>query len=196
MYKELRHYIEDILNENWIRDSESPYSSPVVVVRKKDGTLRLCVDYRKLNAKTIPDRHPLPCIQNVINNLGRNKYFTILDQSKAYHLLHLHPDSYKMTAFITPWGFYAWPRIAFGFMNAPALFQRFMEKCLQGYRDDFVVPYLDDLLIYSVSFDDHILHLCLVFERLRQYGVKVEASKCQFFKYEVSCLGRVTAAGG
>ena len=102
LYEELKHYIEDLLNKNWIRDSKSPYSSPVVAVRKKDGTPRLCADYRKLNAKTIPDRHPLPHIQNVIDNLGGNTYFTLLDQSKPYRQLHLHPDSRKMTAFIIP----------------------------------------------------------------------------------------------
>ena len=102
LYEELKHYIEDLLNKNWIRDSKSPYSSPVVAVRKKDGTPRLCVDYRKLNAKTIPDRHPFPHIQNVIDNLGGNTYFTLLDQSKPYRQLHLHPDSRKMTAFIIP----------------------------------------------------------------------------------------------
>ena len=105
LYNELKMYIEDLLSKKWIVYSSSSYSSPVVVVRKKDGSIRMCCDYRKLNVKTIPGRYPVPRIHNIIDNLGGNQYFTLLDQSKAYHQLHLHPDSRRLTAFITPWSF-------------------------------------------------------------------------------------------
>ena len=106
LHNELKMYIEDLLNKQWIINSSSPYSSPVVAVRKKDGTMRFCCDFWKLNAKTEPDRHPLPRNQNIVDRLGGNRYFMLLDQSKAYHQPHLHPDSQKLTAFITHWGFY------------------------------------------------------------------------------------------
>ena len=102
LYNELKTHIEDLLNTKWIVHSSLFYSSPVAIVRKKDGSIRMCCDYRKLIAKTIPDRYPLPCIQNILDNLGGNQYFTLLDHSKTYHQLHLHPDSPKSTAFITP----------------------------------------------------------------------------------------------
>ena len=111
-------------------------------------------DYRKLNVKTIPDRHSLPHVQNILDNLGRNQNFILLDQSKAYHQLHLHPDSQKLTAFIPPCGFYEWVRIPFGLMNAPATFQRFMEHYLGDYWDKFAIPYLDNLLIFSKTFEN------------------------------------------
>ena len=106
LYNEVKMYIEDLLNKQWIINSCSPYSSPVVAVRKKDGTIRLCCDYRKLNPKTVPDRYPLQRIQNIIDGLGGNQYFTLLEESKAYLQLHLHLDGQKLTAFITPSGFY------------------------------------------------------------------------------------------
>ena len=102
----MKYYIEDLLNKQWIIHSRSEYSPPVVAVRKKDGTIRLCCDYRWLNQKTIPDRRSLPRIQNVIDNRGSNQFLSLLDQSKAYHQLHLDLEKRRYTAFITPWAFY------------------------------------------------------------------------------------------
>ena len=146
----------------------------------------MCCDYRKLNAKTIPNRHPLPHIQNILDNLGENQYFTLLDQSKAYHQLHLHSDSRKLTTFVTPWGFYERVRISFELINAPATFQMFIERCLGDYRDKFAIPYLDHRLIFSKTFEENLNHIMLVLQRLKKHRIKVKLSKCNFFKQEVS----------
>ena len=190
----MKYYIEDLLNKQWIIHSYSEYSSPVVAVRKQDVTICLCYDYRKLNQKAIPDTHSLLRIQYVIDNFGGNKFFSLLEQSKAYHQLHLDPESRRYTAFITPWGFSERVQVTFGLMNAPACFQRFMEQCLDGYRDDFVIPYLDDLLIYSSSFDEHLQHLKLIFQRWKKFDIKIKASKCKLFDREISYLRRLISS--
>ena len=107
----------------------------------------------------------------MLDNLGGNQYFTLLDQSKVYHQLHLHTDSRILKAFITPWGFYDWVRIPFGLMNAPPTFQRFMEHCLRDYRDNFAIPYLDDLLILSKTFEEHLNHIKLVLQQSKKHEI-------------------------
>ena len=172
LYQELKH-LEDLLNKQWITNSHWEYSSLVVAVRKKDGTLWLCCDYRKLNAETIRDCYPLPRMQDIIDSLSEDQYFSFVGSNKSTLPTAHGPESRKFTAFLTPWLFYEWMYIPFGLMNAPVCFQKFMESCLEEYRDDFAIPYLYNLLVYSESFEDHLTHVRLVLQRLKDMALRL-----------------------
>ena len=196
LYQEVKHYIDDLLANGWIRESYSAYSSPIVCVRKKDGSMRICVDYRKLNLKTRADAQPIPRIQDILDKLGGQKWFTTLDMSKAYHQGYIAEEFRHLTAFITPWTLYEWVRIPFGLRNAPPAFQRYMNQVLRDLKGFICEPYLDDILGFSKTFEQHVADVEVILKRLMEKGIKLRAKKCHFAKQEVRYLGRLISSEG
>ena len=196
LYDDVKSYLNDLIVNGWIQESSSPYASPIVCVRKKDGTLRLCVDYRRLNLKTIADRQPIPRVQDLLDGLHGQKFFSTLDMAKAYHQGYVRDICRKYTAFSTPWALFEWLRIPFGLKNAPAAFQKYMNQALSGLLDKVCLAYLDDILIYGKTFEEHKTNLRLVLQRLKSKGVKLRVEKCEFVKPEVRYLGRLVSENG
>ena len=178
-----------------IQPSNSPWASPVVLVRKKDGTHRFCVNYWELNSVTRADTFPLPRIDDLLDQLGKSAYFSTLDLATGYWQIRVHPNSQEKTAFVTPQGLYEFRVMPFGLTNAPAVFQRLMQYVLMGLNPeegpDFVAVYIDDILVFSRTLEDHIHHLRLVFERLVETGLKLKPAKCHFVRKEVEYLGHI-----
>ena len=191
--KEVARQLELMQNTRVIQPSTSPWASPVVSVRKKDGSHRFCVDYRRLNAVTKLDSYPLPRIDDLLDQLAQTRYFTSLDLASGYWQIRVHQDSVPKTAFITPQGLYEFRVMPFGLTNAPSTFQRLMQELLAGLNppggDAFVSVYIDDVLIYSRTMEDHLAHLRAVLGRLQEAGLKLKPAKCRFMCKEVEFLG-------
>jgi transposase InsO family protein len=194
--KALREYLEEATALGYIRPSESPAGAPILFVPKSDGTLRLCVDYRGLNKVTRKNRHPLPLISEILDRLAGAKIFSKLDLVSAYHRIPIHHEDVWKTAFRTRYGHFEYMVMPFGLTNAPATFQSWINKALAGYIDDFVIVYLDDILIFSSCESEHREHLGKVLNRLRQYALYCKLSKCQFFQNKVEFLGYIVTPGG
>ena len=194
--QEVKEHIKGLLAQNVIRESYSPYAAPVVLVRKKDGSLRLCVDYRRLNAKTVPDAYPLPRIQESLDSLVGAEYFSTLDLASGYHQIAMAPEDQHKTAFSTPFGLFEYTRMPMGLISAPATFQRLMQATMSDFLFQFLLVYLDDLLVYSRTFDEHIDQLDRLLTRLEETGLKLKPSKCQFLRREVTYLGHTISAEG
>ncbi|GBG81140.1 hypothetical protein CBR_g31816 [Chara braunii] len=182
----LRAQLDDLLAKGWIRPSCSPYGVPVLFVRKKNKDLRLCIDYRKLNAQTIKNAGPLPRIDDLLERLGGAKYFSKLNLKSGYHQIEIQPrDRYK-TAFKTRYGHFEWIIMPFGLTNAPTTFQAAMTTEFRDLLDRSVLIYLDDILVYSRSLDEHLGHLRAVLDRLRIAKYKSNRDKCEFAHHGVS----------
>lgn len=185
----VRSIIEEMLDADIIQESHSPYSSPILLVKKKDGETRLCVDYRKLNNLTVKDHYPLPRIDDQLDRLHGCKYFTSLDLCSGYHQIPMAEGSKSLTSFITPDGQYEYNRMPFGLANAPSIFQRLMNKVLGSMRYNSVTVYLDDILIPSKTIDEGLTHLEEVLQALRDEGLTLKLKKCAFLVTSVNYLG-------
>ena len=193
---EVKEHLQDLLDKGVIKPSQSNYASPIVLVRKKNGALRLCVDYRDLNRKVKRDAYPLPRIDESLDVLGGAKYFSTIDLASAYKQVEVDPADRHKTAFTTPFGLFEYNRMPFGLGGAPSTFQRVMQSI---FRDEFLevlIVYLDDIIVFSQDIKTHLQRLEMVFRKLREHGLKIEAKKCQFFRPKVTYLGHVVSADG
>ena len=193
---EVREHIEDLLARGIIRPSSSPYASPIVVVRKKNGDMRMCVDYRKLNAVTRKVSFPLPRIDETLDAVGGARFFSTLDLASGYYQIGMAAEDREKTAFNSPFGLYEFNRMSFGLCNAPATFQRLMQSVMHDHIFRILLCYLDDLLVYSKTFPEHLANLEKTFQRLREVGVKLQPGKCKFVQPEVGFLGHRLSAKG
>ncbi|CAN2387656.1 Reverse transcriptase (RNA-dependent DNA polymerase) [Pristimantis euphronides] len=196
MYQEVKSMVSSMLSNQVIRESQSPWAAPVVLVRKKDGTLRFCVDYRKLNAHTVRDAYPLPRIEESLSALSQAKYFSTLDLASGYWQVPVAGGDKAKTAFILPMGLFEFNRMPFGLSNAPGTFQRLMEHCLGDLNFESVLIYLDDVVVFGSSFEDHLQKLRQVLGRLRDHGLKIKPNKCQLLQQRIEYLGHVVTPEG
>lgn len=192
----MREYLHTNLSKGYIRPSRSPAGAPILFAKKKDGTLRLCVDYRGLNALTVKNRHPLPLIQESLDQLAAGQYFTKLDMRDAYYRIRIKAGDEWKTAFRTRYGHFEYTVMPFGLSNAPASFQSYINSALTGLIDRICVVYLDDVLIYSQTEQEHIEDVQAVLERLRRHQLYAKLSKCEFHKDNVAFLGFIVGRDG
>lgn len=187
--KELKRQLIELLEKGWIRPSCSPYASPVLFVRKHDGSLRLCCDFRALNSHTVKSRYPLPLIDQLYDQLRDASWYTKLDLFSAYHQCPMDTSSIPYTSVVTRYGQFEWLVMPFGLCNAPSTFTRLMNTVFSDYLDDFLVIYLDDLLVYSKSLEEHVQHLRQIFTLMRGQKLFAKRKKCEFASDHVMYLG-------
>ena len=198
--EEVARQLKKMQEARVIQPSSSPWASPVVMVRKKDGSHRFCVDYHHLNSLTKSDTYPLPRIDDLLDQLGQCKYFSTLDLASGYWQIRVARESREKTTFVTPQGLFEFLVMPFGLTNAPAAFQRLMQRVLAGLNPDagpdFVAVYIDDVLVFSRTVEDHLNHLRAVIQRIMEAGLKLKPSKCHFAQREVEYLGHLVTPEG
>jgi hypothetical protein len=195
-HEKVKKTVDELLAKGYICRSFSPWAFPVLLVEKKDGAKRMCVDYRDLNAVTIKNKHPLPHIKDLFDQLQSACVFSKIDLCSGNHKLKIRPEDIQKTAFTYKYGLYENTVMSFGLTNAPTFFMHLMNKVFMDYLDTFVVIFIDDILIYSISEAEHEKHLRLVLQRLREHKLYAKLSKCEFWIVEVPFLGHVISKGG
>ena len=193
---EIKRQLADYLAKGHVEPSSSPFGAPVLFVQKKDGGLRMCVDYRALNKVTIANRYPLPRIDEMLDQLHGARYFSSLDLQAGYHQIRIAPEDVEKTAFRTPYGLYQFKVLSFGLTNAPATFQRVMNDIFRQELGVSVLVYLDDILVFSRTAEEHLQHIRCVLTKLRQHQLFAKLSKCHFGRTELPFLGHVISANG
>ena len=194
--KELKIQLQELLEKGFLRPSVSPWGAPVVFVKKKDGTLQLCVDYRQLNKMTMKNKYPLPGIDDLFDQLKGASVFSKIDLRSGYHQLRIKDtDAHKMM-FRTRYGHYEFLVMPFGLTNAPAAFMDLMNRVFRPYVDQFFVMFINDILVYSKDQENHDAHLQVVLETLRKEMLYEKLSKCEFWLREVSFLGHIVLEEG
>ena len=194
--EKVQELLKDMLQKGVISPSKSPWASPIVLVKKKDGTTRFCVDYRKVNEVTRKDAYPIPRVDDTLDTLAGSAWFTTLDLKSGYWQVEVAAEHREKTAFCTQEGLFEFNVKPFGLCNAPATFQRLMNSVLAGLQWSSCLVYIDDIIIVGKTFDQHLFNLQQVFHRLKQAGLKVQPSKCQFLQQKVSFLGHVISPNG
>ena len=194
--KELKKYLTENLEKGYITPSQASHASPILFALKKDGSLRFCVDYRKLNALTKKDRYPLPLIDETLARIAGCKYLTKIDIIAAFNSLRMDPDSEALTTFITSMGAYMYKVMPFGLTNGPACWQHYINDVLFEYLNDFAQAYMDDILIYSKTLKEHRSHVRKVLSKLREAGLYADINKCEFHVTETTFLGVIISTDG
>ncbi|KAK9064954.1 hypothetical protein SSX86_016337 [Deinandra increscens subsp. villosa] len=189
--QELSSQLQELLDKGFIRPSHSPWGAPVLFVKKKDGTFRMCIDYRELNKLTVKNRYPLPRIDDLFDQLQGSSFYSKIDLRSGYHQLRVRDEDVSKTAFRTRYGHYEFLVMPFGLTNAPAVFMDLMNCVCKPYLDKFVIVFIDDILIYSRSKEEHEQHLRLILELLKKEELYAKFSKCDFWIREVHFLGHV-----
>jgi hypothetical protein len=193
---ELINQLQELLDKGYIRPSSSPWGCPALFVKKKDGSLRLCVDYRPLNAVTIKNKYPLPRIDVLFDQLARARVFSKIDLRSGYHQIKIRPCDIAKTAFPTRYGLYEFLVMSFSLTNAPAYFMYLMNPVFMTELNKFVVVFIDDILIYSKNEKEHAKHLRIVLQRLRDHKLYAKFSKCEFWFNSVKFLGHTISKDG
>eukprot|EP00253_Pinus_taeda_P011976 PITA_11976 len=193
---ELKMQLQELLDKNYIRPSVSPWGAPVLFVKKKDGTFRMCIDYRQLNKLTIKNKYPLPRIDELFDQVKGATVFSKIDLRSGYHQIRIKDEDIAKTAFRTRYGHYEFVVLPFGLTNAPATFMCLMNSIFHQYLDRFVLIFIDDILVYSRTMEEHQEHLRIVLQTLREHQLYAKFSKCDFFKEEIQYLGHVITKEG